>query len=1603
METNFAIEKAKNFFEYLLELNNLVGKVTRDYREFEKNWHIEEFADLNGCYLYEDCHNEESIFEIHRPNITEKDKQPPRPPDLIKEWIDFNFLNENSKPSFIKEKLFINDEDEVTEYFLDSEERKSNYTGWISEWSKWSEFLKEKKQVLKIYEEFFELISRLEKEGESLEFILGSGLLCWQHPDAKVGSIRSPLLTSKLELDLNAEKGVISARLVDKTIKIEREIFTGVHLPNINQFYKLFRNLDSRDINEDLTDFYTQFIHLLDANGKFVDEPKTIKTNEDPIIYNFSLFSLRSKNVRVLREDLQQIISGISDGYLELTDTVSAIVGDEIKSKQRDENKLSENKTVVADNSLYFPLESNEQQKEIINRIERHHGVTVQGPPGTGKTHTIANLVSHFLSEGKKVLITSQKESPLKVLKNKIPKEIRDLCVPVLGGGRESLQEIEQSIRSIGEKLGELDVQNLQVEIQRNKEYLDKSKRTEAQLKNQLKDYAEKEGDELHYKGEKLYKYDVAKRLAESKIDYSWLHDDIDMKENFPLNETEFKELWKIRGELRVEYLPLKDQMLPDVDTHIKNKVSFSSFIENGNDLLQFNKIGQEVFLKYDLPKDENFLKSLLADIRGILGMAAILNNKSYDAIIEDCKAGGIREERWRNLLNDMESSKQKLFGLYNNLVTHKISLPDKYFSLVKEDLKIAKERLDSGKKPNLVFNLFKGKQAKYLFEDPVLNDKPLKSSEDVIPINEYIEYEELKNETARVFNGNMDEIGHSIIEETEKRFPHLLEERLYELKLITKAVDAIDALTEKLKPYKFNNVDYYSTDVNKQLIVEVENAIKHLEFENWNENFVNELQYLKELNSKENVHPILQDLIYAYEKKDTSEWGKLLNHLQNLHQAKEVVYRFYELLEKIAKLLPFTSKSIEMIVGEQVDLPEQHEDAFELRKLQTWLDETKDMNITLLKKQIEEEHKKQKRLIREIVSASTWKNQVERITNEEKRALSAWKTYIKRFGKGGGKYAHVHLQGAREEMKTAQSAIPVWIMPVNQVLENFPVANEKFDVIIFDESSQCDLFSINVLLRGKKTIVVGDDEQISPQAIGTNLEDVYELVRRHLKGIPNANLFDGNISLYEIAEQTFPKEGKLMLREHFRCVPEIIQFSNDLSYGGEMIPLRLPLEEEKIDPPVTAIKVQDGYNDEKDKDLNVAEVDSIVSDMVEMVDNPKYADQTFGVITLQGQKQHKLLETKIREKIGDKEFVNRKVICGNPYTLQGDERDIIFLSMVVAPNRNFRALTKPSEKQRFNVAASRAKNQMRLYHSVDLEELSSSDLRYRLLSYCKNPTRINEEIENLEEKCDSPFEIDVLRMILARGYRVTPQVEVGRYRIDLVIEGLRDRLAVECDGEKWHGPEKFEEDMQCQESLERAGWKFWRIRGREFYFDRIKAMESLWKELTNMGIDPVYSTSTLKNNNNTQRQTSTLKVAKMQEDKRKQSSLLSKDNDANIEKDNKCRTNVGVQSELFDSSMEEFHQQINLFEDIIDVENESSHQTTDNNSNDDSLYNFLVNKGLYVIDQREKGGSLWVIGGSELKPLMSELARKNIQFTFAQSGSRSTKRKPGWYSKYRG
>jgi len=128
------------------------------------------------------------------------------------------------------------------------------------------------------------------------------------------------------------------------------------------------------------------------------------------------------------------------------------------------------------------------------------------------------------------------------------------------------------------------------------------------------------------------------------------------------------------------------------------------------------------------------------------------------------------------------------------------------------------------------------------------------------------------------------------------------------------------------------------------------------------------------------------------------------------------------------------------------------------------------------------------------------------------------------------------------------------------------------------------------------------------------------------------------------------------------------------------------------------------------------------------------------------------------------------------------------------------------------------------------------------LISHFASPYANDEaRVENLRHLCESPFEREFYDELTQRGYWVTPQVKVGEYRIDMVVEGHNDaRLAIECDGDRYHGPDKWADDMQRQRVLERAGWTFWRCFASAFIRRRRELLEELSGTLSERGIEPV-------------------------------------------------------------------------------------------------------------------------------------------------------------------
>ena len=459
---------------------------------------------------------------------------------------------------------------------------------------------------------------------------------------------------------------------------------------------------------------------------------------------------------------------------------------------------------------------------------------------------------------------------------------------------------------------------------------------------------------------------------------------------------------------------------------------------------------------------------------------------------------------------------------------------------------------------------------------------------------------------------------------------------------------------------------------------------------------------------------------------------------------------------------------------------------------------------------------------------------------------LHAWVQAVRKIGKTGkGKRALKFRKEAQIQMERCKSSVPCWIMPLYKVAETVNPEKGMYDYVIVDEASQLGADAIFLLYISKKIIIVGDDKQVSPEYVGIDSNAMLPFIKKHLNGIPFANFYGTDFSFFDHAK-IFCK-GKTVLREHFRCMPEIIEFCNKHFYapeGNKLYPLK-QYSENRLKP-LRNIYCQNGYVDGTYQNItNKVEAEAIADKVLELTSHENYSGKSFGVIHLQGNKQGQLIENQIIRRIGEIEYKKRQIICGNSANFQGDERDIIFLSLVTANNHNRSALVKPEDERRFNVAVSRAKEQLWLVHSVQLEDLSNSnDLRYKLLNHFLNykPKQINSShsikrmIGTQPEPFESWFEVDVYNDILTHDYdKVIPQYEVaqGRYRIDLVVilsNGIK--IAVECDGDKYHGAEQFQDDIMRQKVLERCGWQFFRVRGSEYYSNRQSALEPLWELL---------------------------------------------------------------------------------------------------------------------------------------------------------------------------
>ena len=186
--------------------------------------------------------------------------------------------------------------------------------------------------------------------------------------------------------------------------------------------------------------------------------------------------------------------------------------------------------------------------------------------------------------------------------------------------------------------------------------------------------------------------------------------------------------------------------------------------------------------------------------------------------------------------------------------------------------------------------------------------------------------------------------------------------------------------------------------------------------------------------------------------------------------------------------------------------------------------------------------------------------------------------------------------------------------MPEHRIGEQLPPDIEAFDLVILDEASQSDITAVAALARGKQVLVVGDEEQVSPTNVGIPRQKIDALRVEHMSALPNADLIDENTSIFEITMRMHP-EHHLVLREHFRCVAPIIQFSTQF-YNNRLIPIRVARPSERFDPPLVDVHLDGARRKGK---INPDEATFIVHEIAALVADARHEHRDIGVVSLLG------------------------------------------------------------------------------------------------------------------------------------------------------------------------------------------------------------------------------------------------------------------------------------------------------------------------------------------------------------------------------------------------
>lgn len=1703
-------EKVLSLFKFIEELNKLKQKVVLRVQDYPWWRAIDSFPnDPENIKIYyrdrviyeENIENDNNILlSVHKPEF----QRCPKPDVAFEEWLEQDWDNYRYKAK-IKEHIFrpldqinisnytsqdrikrIDSTNEVyTEFFSDDVDRVRAYNLWIDKRNIWCEKQKVLAKTRGFFSELYKIYIDLERDSETLELVVADGFI----RDRRTLELDYPILTHRVKICYDAIENTIYIEDTDVITELCTEVLQNmqdIHLVSIDQIRKDLYHNDYHPLDRnDLPMFFKMFIHQLSSQSIYSEDgvPDNWQEKDRLLLYRNPCYILRKRTDGTIKA-IEQIIEHIKD-----TDEIPAPIGDIVEGGKIDitedskASSLEEQLAAVGGESVDILLskEANKEQLEIARRIERYNAVLVQGPPGTGKTHTIANLMGHFLAQGKSILVTSHTQKALSVLKEKLVPGLQSLCVSILDDSNVDMEKSVDGITSYMAKATSFDVKKEMEALGEERKIIISGL---AAVRKKLFAIINKESNCIVYNGEGITPSAAAAYVQENSETLSYIPGVVRLYEPLPLSFAELVELYQSNDVISIQEeaefecnIPAPVELMSPED--FEQKCATLHFLTTRlKDISEKNNWQiQNLEAEHKILVNGSFGKITL-EYPSMQAVKQLKENVStfprmehwmkYCAI--DGRKGGAYEELWSRLIDQIK----KTCAYAEKLVSEQFGKDVIILNTEAGFYNAMEQLLDKYSKGGKIgkLTLFFNKQLQVALNGATINGQKPQNVDDCKLILHILETKSMRERCASYWNDLIAKHGmpkfYDLAQEAPERvavnYIPLIQRYLdlfkNEYKVLTEYMEAAGLPCNVV--FQHNPIDS-DVEASEKILSALENEIPKLcdifeavksisDIQAEVQKTKNSLQVGRRVDSE-----VCRAIILALEAYDTYAYKEAYVILQNTYAKIRLKQKREEYIARLAPIAPQWATAIRNRDGVHgnATVPSNIEDAWRWKQYYGIIEEIIAEPFSELQKKSLALSKEYRKVTAKFAEKSAWYHLLRRTEHDisMKQNLQGWKQTVKKIGKGTGKNAPMYKSEARKLMAKCQDAVPAWIMTIGKALESLNPRTNKFDIVIIDEASQSDISSLAILYMGKKLVIVGDDKQVSPMAVGVQTNQINSLNAMYIANkIPNAHLYDAKTSIYDIAATTFQP---LMLHEHFRCVSEIINFSNWLSYDFQIKPLR-DCSNNILLPAVVNYRVLDGKRIGK---TNPNEAKTIVALLKACMEQPEYAGKSFGIISLLGDEQVKKIQEEVYRYIDAKECSEHRILCGNASNFQGDERDVIFLSIVDCANGGGPIAKQgfgvdDAYRKRYNVATSRAKDQLWVVDSLDsANDLKPGDIRKMLIDFSLNPALVSMQNAKITAKAESPFEAAVAKYLAVRGYHLVQQWEVGAYRLDMVVVCGKKKIVIECDGERYHsGEDKIREDMERQTILERLGWQFIRIRGSEYYRNPEKTMERVVIALTEEGIEPEQVNGTIYD-------TSGRETDLLQRVKKRAYAILSQNNELDeigmdtVEAalDTKNDVIEAVMNNLqplttqqFSSNVEEksysvstlvsevkldmYEQPSHVSErekvreeqqmvnpDMIHIKAEQLSLIDIKDKESEPLGNFhieasgadsrdilaLLNTyGIQYVDKRTKGGSLWIIGGRELSEVVAKAKVIGYTFHFKKEGGRATKNKPGWWTK---